>query len=147
MPIFEYECAQGHRTDRRVSVGARIPGRVVCEACGRRARRVVSSFIHVWADGAHIDNDMARDQREFLRSEEGRKLLREDKLVPVSELRPEYCELTQKRAARDKEFEQDLSDLSAMKQAGMTPEQARERFRADKKAARTGAAKSKVVAA
>ena len=145
MPVFEFECAVGH-VSQDIFPAGEAPAHVVCPACltelglshdpcgALQARRIVSRCSHVWAEGHHIDNDMAREQREFLKSDEGKKLLREDKLIPVSEMRPEYSDAHRRQAQRDKEFDATLGELARMKQAGLSPETARAKVNDGRKA-------------
>lgn len=48
MPIFEYECSQGHVTEDISSVKHKTKK---CEECGRRAKRIMSSMLFQFVGG------------------------------------------------------------------------------------------------
>ena len=60
MPLYEFECKAGHRTDIFMSVsGAKRTVR--CEQCGKRARRVMSRVSIIEANG--IDRRQRREAK------------------------------------------------------------------------------------
>jgi putative FmdB family regulatory protein len=47
MPIYEYDCGQGHRHELMRHIGER-DAPTVCPECGQPAYRVMSRFTHKW---------------------------------------------------------------------------------------------------
>lgn len=52
MPLYEYECPEGHRREVFIGGLSAVPTTVQCEACGARAQRVMSTA-SLPADGTY----------------------------------------------------------------------------------------------
>lgn len=52
MPIYEYECPEGHKREVFIGGPRPVPGTVQCEECGAKAQRVMSAA-SLSADGTY----------------------------------------------------------------------------------------------
>lgn len=68
MPFYEYQCGEGHISER-FAVYARRPKTVTCDRCGSRARPIISAP-HVEPDGVHSYMPNLGDPARFERQQE-----------------------------------------------------------------------------
>lgn len=77
MPLWEFECEDGHRADRLRSIATRDDP-IVC-SCGKPARRVEISAAHVPPDGVYSYapniGDPERFERQRAAMREGKKVI------------------------------------------------------------------------
>lgn len=80
MPVFEFLCSSGHRTDELYRTRDDVPHFVKCCVCGRRARHVVQSSIGMkvltpddghrrWLSSDKYRRQQEQNERIWLRSE------------------------------------------------------------------------------
>lgn len=85
MPVFEYQCIQGHITQR---LSSRAYASIKCESCSRRAKRIISAFGWGFRKGqSPIDREGQRRIRAHQDTDEFKAKVKSGELLPESELK------------------------------------------------------------